>query len=49
MLCMDYTNIRIVSNNNTRIPQEKMGLNENLDNLLRKEHQNANAGIIDRT
>ena len=47
MLCMDYTNIRTVSNNKTRIPQEKMGLNENLDNLLRKEQNNT--GIIDRT
>lgn len=39
MLCMDYTNIRTVSNNKTRIPQEKMNTNENLDVLLQSERK----------
>ena len=39
MLCMDYTNIHSVTNNKRRIPQEKLNLNENLDNLLKKEQK----------
>ena len=44
MLCMDYTNIHSVTNNKRRIPQEKLNIDENLDNLLKKEQKPANAG-----
>ena len=45
MLYMDYTNIHSVTNNKRRITQEKMNLNESLDNLLKKEQNNAKAGF----
>lgn len=44
MLCMDYTNIHSVTNNKRRIPQEKLNIDENLDNLLKKEQKAPNAG-----